>query len=97
MATDEPPRRVQLLQHGAHLTSGDRDSEYGPPRPNMRCAGALKAVIRAHATREISLEELEALDMVCTKLSRVVTGTPKADTYVDGATYFAIAGEMAGV
>jgi hypothetical protein len=34
--------------------------------------------------------------MVLTKMSRVVTGPKvKGDTYVDGAVYFSIAGEMA--
>lgn len=89
------PLRVEMLSEGIKLTAGSRDEEYGDPLINMSCAGELKAVIRKWAAREISPAEQEALDMVITKLSRAVTGKPKGDTYVDGATYFAIAGEMA--
>lgn len=92
---DSLPIRVQILREGERLTSGDRNVEYGPPAINLSAAGALKRVLREHITRDISPAELEALDMVLTKMGRVITGTPKPDTYVDGATYFAIAGEIA--
>lgn len=87
--------RASILHEGIKLTCGDRDKEYGDPKVNMSCAGELKSVLRKWAARDITPAEQEALDMVLTKISRVVTGAPKRDTYVDGATYFAIAGEMA--
>lgn len=90
-----PPLRVRILNEGARLTSGDRDAEYGPPAVNMAAAGALKAVFRAHMVRDISPAELEAIDMCLTKLGRIATGRPKLDTYIDAATYLAIAGEIA--
>lgn len=90
------PVRVEILLEGATLTNGSRDAEYGPPALNMACAGELKAVFRKHMRREISLAELEAIDLALTKLGRVATGAaPKRDTYVDCATYIAIAGEIA--
>lgn len=89
------PLRVQMLEEGIGLTWGARDEEYGDPKVNMACAGELKATIRRYASRDIPPEELEALDQVLTKLSRVVTGKPKRDSYIDGANYFVIAGEMA--
>lgn len=92
------PTRVQILVEGAKLTNGDRDAEYGDPRINLACAGALKAVVRKYMAREMDPGELEAIDQVLTKVARVTTGKkPKRDTYVDGATYFAIAGECANV
>ncbi len=92
----DTPRRVQILNEGATLTNGDRDKEYGPPGVNLAAAGELKAVFRKHLCREISAGELEAIDQVLTKVGRVATGQqPKRDTYVEGATYFAIAGEIA--
>jgi len=95
-ATEAQPVRVQILNEGAQLTNGSRDAEYGPPAVNLACAGELKAVIRKYMKRDIAPGELEAIDQVCTKLGRVATGVkPKRDTYVDGATYFAIAGEIA--
>jgi hypothetical protein len=90
------PVRVDILHEGAMLTNGNRDKEYGPPAINLAAAGELKACFRKHLRREISAGELEAIDQVLTKIGRVATGlSPKRDTYVDGATYFAIAGEIA--
>ncbi len=88
------PERVKILNEGAELTFGARDDEYGPPEINMACSGALKKALRDHMTRDISLAELEAIDMALTKIGRLATGTPKRDTYVDAATYLAIAGEI---
>ncbi len=63
---------------------------------NLACSGELKAVFRKHMIRDLSPGELEAIDMVLTKIGRVATSPkPVRDTYVDGATYFAIAGEIA--
>lgn len=91
-----PPMRVQILHEGARLTNGERDAEYGPPAVNMAAAGALKAAFRAHMTRDISLAELEAIDMALTKLGRIATGQKvKRDTFIDCAAYIAIAGEIA--
>lgn len=90
------PVRVQILHEGAALTNGARDAEYGPPGVNMAAAGELKAVFRRHIRRDISQAELEAIDLALTKLGRIATGSkPKRDTYVDCATYVAIAGEIA--
>lgn len=90
------PERVKILHEGAALTNGDRDAEYGPPAIQMGCAGNLKDIIREFMGRDISLAELEAIDMALTKISRIITGPkPKRDTYVDAATYLAIAGEIA--
>lgn len=88
--------RVAILQEGARLTSGDRDADYGPPAVNMAAAGELKAVFRKHLRRDMSLAELEAIDMALTKLGRIATGPkPKRDNYTDCATYVAISGEIA--
>lgn len=88
------PVRVSILNEGATLTNGDRDADYGPPAVNMAAAGELKAVFRKHMRRDISPAELEAIDMALTKLGRLATGIAKRDTYVDCATYIAIAGEI---
>jgi hypothetical protein len=89
------PDRVKMLKEGISYTSGDRDDEYGDPGQNMACAGELKAIFRKFCRRPITAAEQEALDMVMTKLSRLACGKPKRDTYVDGAVYFSIAGEVA--
>lgn len=88
--------RVQILEEGARITSGDREKKYGPPKTNLSAAGELKAVFRKHLKRELSHGELEALDMALTKIGRLATApAPVLDTYVDAATYLAIAGEIA--
>lgn len=89
------PERVKILHEGAALTFGPRDAEYGPPAINFACAAEMKQLARKHARRDISPAEWEAIDMMLTKLGRCLVGKPKRDTYVDGATYFAIAGEIA--
>ena len=92
----DAPVRVQILNEGATITNGDRDAEYGHPSINLGCAGELKLLARKHVVRDISPAEWEALDLAITKLSRILTGPkPKRDTYVDAATYIAIAGEIA--
>jgi len=92
---DHVPVRVSILNEGAGLTSGDRNEDYGPPEINMAASGELKAVFRKHMRRDICIAELEAIDMALTKLGRLATGKAKRDTYVDCATYIAIAGEIA--
>lgn len=88
------PVRVDILHEGAKLTYGERDVEYGPPALNMEGSGELKAVFRKHLRRPMSHAELEAIDMALTKIGRLASGNPKRDTYVDAATYMAIAGEI---
>ena len=90
------PERVLVLEEAARLTSGARDATYGPPIVNLSASGELKAVMRAHLVRDLSFAEIEALDMVLTKIGRIITGPePHRDSYVDAAAYIAIAWEAA--
>lgn len=92
-----PPERVRILNEAARLTGADRNKTYGDPGVNLACAGELKDVFWRYAKanpREISPAEGEALDQVMTKLARLATGAAKLDNYIDGAAYFAIAGEV---
>lgn len=92
------PERAKILSDGIILTSGDRNRSYGEPIQNLGLAGELKRVFRAGCARRIGPAEQEAIDMVLTKISRLGAGqAPGRDTYVDGATYFAIAGEVAQI
>lgn len=96
MADTLAPIRVQILQKGAELTGGDRDVSYGDPSINLGLAGQIKHLCRQVQARDMTFAEQEAMDQVITKVARVFTG-PKItpDNYIDGATYFAIAGEAA--
>ena len=88
--------RVLVLEDAASLTSGERDLQYGPPIVNLTASGDLKRTMREHLVRDLSPAELEALDMVLTKIGRIITGPePKRDNYVDAAAYMAIAWEAA--
>jgi hypothetical protein len=89
------PIRIEMLAEGMDLTWGDRDKEYGDPAINGACAGELKAVLRKWVKRDMTPAEQEFLEMVLTKIARIVTGSPKRDSYVDGAVYMTMAGEVA--
>lgn len=93
------PLRQQILEAGLKGTLGDRNKSYGDPVINLGLAGTMKQAMRDYYSehiRTIGPAEWEALDMVVTKLARALTGAnPGRDTYIDGATYFAIAGEAA--
>ena len=92
----DTPVRVDVLNEAARLTNGDRNADYGPPVVNLAASGDLKATMRQHMVRDITTAELEALDMVLTKIGRIITGPkPKRDNYVDAAAYMAIAWEAA--
>lgn len=93
-AKEGDPVRVQLLTQAIGYTSHTRNKSYGDPQHQLACAAMLKQTLRQFVRRALPAAELEALDMVCTKLSRAVCGPhPGLDTYIDGAAYFAIAGE----
>lgn len=88
--------RGSILEAARAATEGDRNKSYGDPGDQLGLAGVLKEIVRAHMLRDVSPGEMEALDMVLTKLSRAVMGeAPGRDTYVDMAAYAAIAGELA--
>ena len=92
----DKPARVLVLEEAASLTGGERDLAYGPPITNLSASGDLKDTMRRHLVRNLSSAELEALDMVLTKIGRIITGPlPKRDNYVDAAAYMAIAWEAA--
>lgn len=59
----------------------ERGSRYGSFRDNAELAQGLKELIRHWAiSRAIGDEQMEALDMIALKISRIVTGD---STYVD--------------
>lgn len=98
--SDATTRRGEILRTAIVLTEGDRNQAYGSPDVQLGLAGSLKAVAHnAHAAsgrRAISAAEWEAIDMVLSKVSRIVLGPAcRADNYIDAAAYAAIAGEIA--
>jgi hypothetical protein len=92
--------RAAILRVASELTTGDRAQTYGSPVDNMRCFADL---VSAYLTTAVGLStpltpEHGAMIMTLAKIARTASPTLRhADNYIDGAAYFAIAGECAGV
>lgn len=69
----------------------ERGNSYGDFGHQAMCAQTLKQILHGHAHRHgvgLSGEQKEALDMLCTKLSRIVNGDPdKVDSWRDVEGY----------
>jgi hypothetical protein len=68
-----------------------RGDKYGTFIGNATIAQGLKRVVYEHAkvhSKEFTDDQMEALDMICTKLGRIVNGDPNyADSWLDIAGY----------
>lgn len=88
--------RLDLLANAATITGEDRQAQYGDPALNRACIGELQMVIHKYlVSRGASTPEyISNLNMLAEKLGRAITSPrPGADTFTDGAAYFALAGE----
>jgi hypothetical protein len=67
----------------------EREKTHGDYGENARTAQDLKSVLRAGANwNELSLAQRESLDLICTKLGRILSGNPhEADHWKDLAGY----------
>src|SRR5262245_22337323 len=91
----ELPPRVAMLLRGVEVT-GKKNQSFGEPLFNLSLAGAVKRMLRQNQQRAMSAGEEEALEQVITLVCRAYSGDGFTEkTYVNGATYFAIAGEIA--
>ena len=83
------PVRAEILAEAASLVCGPRAASYGPPSENFqRIATGWQVILGA----DVSPEQV-ALCMAWLKIARLVNG-PHHDSYVDGAGYMALAGEL---
>jgi len=93
------PARVQIMEEAISLTQGDRQEEYGSFYKNMQNqADITTAFLRGKYGIDFDLTaEDAAMFMVLAKIIRTYQheANPKRDTYVDGASYFAMGGEAA--
>ena len=91
---EEPPffetERGRILYAAIGAVCCDREEEYGSPGDNLRLTAQLWS---DYLQTKISAGDV-ALMMVLLKVSRVKSGRPKADSFVDMAGYSAIAGEL---
>lgn len=85
----ERTQRSQILGEANELVHGDRQKHYGPPEENFaRIAKGWAVILGAQVT-----PEQVALCMAWLKIARLCEG-PNRDSYVDGAAYMALAGEL---
>jgi hypothetical protein len=83
------PVRAAVLSQASGLICGPRAASYGPPSENFqRIATGWQVILGAN----VSPEQV-ALCMAWLKIARLVNG-PHHDSYVDGAGYMALAGEL---
>ena len=83
--------RSKILQDAEYLINNDREKDYGHPRINHGRIAELWSVIFGFKVKPYQV----ALCMALVKISRLVQTPNHNDSYVDGAAYIAIAGELA--
>lgn len=82
-------KRDHILDTAKSLINGDRQSHYGTPQENFaRIAKGWAVILECDVT-----PEHVALCMAWLKIARLVHG-PHEDSYIDGAAYLALAGEL---
>lgn len=84
-------KRTEILETAAALINGDRQEEYGPPQENFnRIALGWEVILGT----EVSAEQV-ALCMAWLKIARLSGGGSSGDdSFIDGAAYLALAGEL---
>ena len=93
-------KRVEILNLAAHLTSGDRQKQYGDLRLNHENIARLWSAFLFNLDQSgadvFNLHPANVAQMmVLLKLARELSGDFNEDDYVDSAAYAAIAGELA--
>lgn len=86
-------RSAVLLEAGKLITQ-ERNIAYGEPADQLAHAQQIKKTVGHHDSDKLTLAEVEAIDMICTKLSRLACGNPSLDSYMDIIGYAAIAAEV---
>jgi hypothetical protein len=82
--------RGNILDEAKRLIHTDRQKDYGHPLINHQRIASLWSVI---LEKEITPAQV-ALCMAMVKTARLVQTPEHEDSYIDGAAYFAIAGEL---
>ena len=86
----ETKRTLDFLRDAMMLVEGDRASEYGDKIINH---GNIAKLWSAYLDHPLTGHEV-AVMMCLLKIARTKIGKRTRDTYVDGAAYMAIAGEI---
>lgn len=83
--------RADILNEATRLTTGDRNKSYGSVTDTHQRIADIWTVILGHPIRADQV----ALCMVGLKLARLINTPNHLDSFIDGAAYMAIAGEIA--
>lgn len=83
--------RGEILDEAKRLINNDRAKDYGTPRVNHERIAALWSPILGIQVTPSQV----ALCMTQVKISRLVQSPDHLDSFVDGAAYISIAGELA--
>lgn len=82
--------RTDLLAEAARLIAGERDEVYGSPQVNHDRIARLWSAFLDMPIHPAQV----AVCMALVKVSRLTASPDHLDSYVDGAAYLAIAGEL---
>lgn len=83
-------KRTEILNEASTLINGDRQAQYGTPQENF---SRIAAMWSAYLGFPVSAADT-AVMMAMLKAARLANDK-KRDSFVDGAAYFALAGELA--
>lgn len=88
-------KRPEILEAARSCVCGDREQDYGTPERSFSAiANFWNAYLKSRGA-DITLEAWDvAAMMVVFKIARVVSGTYKADSWIDAAGYCACGGEL---
>jgi len=82
--------RKDILDQATSLTTGDRNTQHGDPYSNHDNIARIWSVILGRKVEPFQV----ALCMAGLKLARLSGNPDNMDSYIDGAAYLAIAGEL---
>jgi hypothetical protein len=82
--------RKDILEQAIRLTTNDRNLQHGEPYINHDNIARIWSVILGRKVEPFQV----ALCMAGLKLARLACNPDNMDSYIDGAAYLAIAGEL---
>ena len=87
----DKPVRQEVLEEAIRLTCGDRNRDYGDPRPNFEATAAMWS---AYKGVEFQAHDVAAM-MILLKLARVSESPWKVDNWTDAGGYAGLGAEVA--
>lgn len=87
--------RKDILDAANKCVNGDREGDYGSPERNFETISELWNAYIGHKSEPVVLTGSDvAAMMALMKISRIASGKPKADNWIDLAGYAACGGEL---